>query len=401
MTIFKVKIGSGDGQILVRQAQGHSREEVFQHFLREGYYVFSVSRSLEPGSLLGLRKRIAAKQFILFNKEFRGLVRAGIPIVEGFDILLKRMKPDRMKTLLEQVREQLTKGESLSEAFQSQGDAIPRYYPALLHAGEQSGGLVEVLDRFIEQEERILRTRKKFWQTLTYPSLLLGVGLICMYIILTRALPEFAGLYQESNRQLPLVTRLVMAISGWLVAYYLHLFLAIGAIGIFLFVYLRTEGGKRMGERVLRRIPIIGKLWSLQNQNIFARTMRMLIAGGIPVPQALSITAGAVPSFVFRTGLGRVHAEVTQGAGFQEALERHVSLSDIAGEMIRVGEATGTLAEMMEYVAEQGEEQSDDYLELVSNLVAPLVLLLVGLIIALLVLAMYIPMFGSYEALGY
>ena len=400
MATYKVKIGLSDGGLEMRQAQGRSAVEVQEQFVSEGYFVFSVKKVTELPRLFGISRKIPARQFIVFNKEFRGLVRAGLPIVEGFDLLLKRMKEGRLRSLLESVRERLNKGESLSQAFTAFSHQIPSYYAALLHAGEQSGNLVEVLDRFIDQEQRIRKTRKKFIQAMTYPVILVTVGLVSMYIILTRAMPQFAGLYEGSGRDLPVITELVMGFSNWLVAHYRLLFGVFVVLAVVAHFYLRTPSGSRVGEWILRRIPLIGGMWKLQNQNIFSRTMRLLLDGGIPVPQALAITAGGVPSQEFRRELRRAYEDLLKGDSLQEALDRHTKLTDMVSEMVRVGEATGTLGEMFDYLGEHGEELSEDYLELVSNLVAPIMLLVVGLIIAFLVIAMYLPMFGSYGAIG-
>ena len=400
MATFKVKLGSNDGNILFRQARGQSETEVADRLRAEGYYVFSISRNFDFGSFLSFGGGIPIKRFLVFNKEFRGLVRAGLPIVEGFDILLKRMKPDRLENLLRQVRERLTKGESLSDAFRVFGDSIPRYYPALLHAGEQSGGLEEVLTRFIEQEDRIRKTRKKFRQTMTYPVILLLAAAVSLAVILTKAMPEFTALYRSSDSELPLMTTVVIGLSEWLTEYYLILLAVIVGAAVGLRFFLATDRGALLWERFLRRIPLLGPVWVLQNQNIFSRTMRLLLGGGIPVPQALAIIAGAVPSRVFGQELQRAHADLLEGASLQEALDRHVRLSEMAAEMIRIGEATGSLGEMLDSVADQGEEQAEDYLELISGMVAPIMLLIVGLVISFLVVAMYLPMFGSYENLG-
>ena len=400
MATFHVKIGTIEGEIVERTVYGQSETEVRDAFRKDGYYLFSIVKAFDFGGFFAFRRKVGAKAFILFNKEFRGLVRAGLPIVEGFDILLKRMKPGKLKTLLSGVRERITHGESLSEAFAAYPEMIPRYYPALLHAGEQSGGLAEVLGRFVDQEERIRKTRKKFVQTLTYPAILLLVGMVSMYVMLSRAMPQFASLYQGANRELPLPTILVTAFSNWLAAYSAYVLGFLTAALVAVFLYVQTENGRLLGEKALRKVPLLGALWSLRNQNVFARTMRLLLSGGVPVPQAVAIVADAVPSLLFSRELKQVFQLLSQGQGLQDALDRETRLTQTVGEMIRVGEETGTLGDMFEYLAEHGEEKSDDYLEMISNLIAPLVLLVVGLAIAFLVVAMYLPMFGSFDAIG-
>jgi len=399
MAVYKVKLGAADGQVLERQTHGGSGEEIRRNFQSEGYYVFSVTRAFDPLSAFGLGRRIPTRRFIAFNKELRGLIRAGLPIVEGLDITLKRMREDRLKSLLVQVRRRLTHGESLSQAFAAFPGAVPRYYPALIHAGEQSGGMVESLDRFIEQEERLRKARKRFRQALTYPALLIIVAAAAMYVILTRAMPQFAALYEGGQRDLPALTRAAMGLSDWFAAYRWHTLIALAAVVIGSWLFFQTERGARLSERLLSATPLAGSLWRLHNQNIFARVMRLLIAGGVPVPQAVAITAEAVPSRALGRQLQQVHEDLMGGDSLQDALDRRAKLGDTAGELLRVGEATGSLGEMFAHIADDGEELAEDKLELISNLVAPLVLLAVGLLIAVLIVAMYLPMFGGYQSI--
>ena len=193
------------------------------------------------------------------------------------------------------------------------------------------------------------------------------------------------------------MTQVVVNISNWTTDYYGYLFGITFVAAIALFLFSQTEKGALLMEGILRRIPLLGTVWVLQNQNIFARTLRLLLSGGVPLTQAPTATAGGVPSRLLGISLLKVRDEVSHGGNLQEALDTHTFFHDSVGEMIRVGEATGTIEEMLDYLAEHGEEQSEDYLEMVSSLVAPIVLLFVGLLIAFLVLSMYLPMFSSFE----
>lgn len=400
MAQFKVKLGTGEGDVTERVVHGTTLQEVKAHYTNEGYFVFYVKPQYDLSGLIGLRRKIPVRRFILFNREFRGLLKAGLPVLESLDILLRRMKKSNLRDLLEQIREQISKGAALSEAFASFSDLIPRYYPALLQAGEQSGNLVEVLERFIVQEERLRRTRKKFIQSLTYPMILLLAAMGALYIMLTRAMPEFASMYENSNEALPWSTAMVISFSE-VVNSYFGTFSALLALTVIAgFVAAQTPKGIQALENLLRRVPLVGTLWMLQNQNIFARTLRLLLNGGVPLTQAINTLSGAIPSRSLAVQLKAVQRDVESGNKFQEALETHTFLDESVGEMVRVGEETGTLEEMLEYLADNGEEQAEDMLELISNLIAPVVLLMVGMLIAFLVLSMYLPMFNSYELMG-
>lgn len=400
MAVYKVKLGSADGSVAERIMRGTSANALRQDLTREGYFVFQVKPTLDTSALFGFKQQIKPKAFIIFNREFRGLIKAGLPILESLDVLLNRMKPGRLRTVIEDVREQIVKGRTLSEAFAGVNDRLPRHYPSLLRAGEQSGNLVEVLDRFIAQEERSRKARKKFRQALTYPSLLILLGVVCMYIILTRALPQFTSFYTDGDRELPMPTKVVMSVSNFLMEYHTFLIFGLLATVIGFGLFMRSDAGARKVDRMLGYVPLLGKLWRLQNRNIFARLMRLLLAGGIALPDALKACSEALPSRDLSQQLRVSIGDVMTGKTFHEALEANTNLDDNFLEMVRLGETTGALEEMLAYLAEYGEEQSEDLLELISNLVAPLVLVFIGLMITFMVLGVYLPMFGSYEALS-
>lgn len=400
MAVYKVKLGSADGSVVERVMRGASASDLRQSLTREGYFVFNVSPTLDTSALLGFKRAIKPKDFIIFNREFRGLIKAGLPVLESLDVLLKRMKAGGLRTVIEDVREQIMKGKPLSEAFAAVNDRLPRHYPALLRAGEQSGNLVEVLDRFIAQEERSRKARKKFRQALTYPVLLIALGVVCMYIILTQALPQFMSFYTDSGKELPFATKVVITISTFIMEYHTFMIFGLLAAAIGFGLFIRTDNGARTADRMLSRVPLLGGLWRLQNRNIFARLMRLLLNGGIALPDALKACSEALPSRELSQQLRSAIGEVMTGKSFHEALESNTRLDDGFLEMVRLGETTGSLEEMLEYLAEYGEEQAEDLLELISNLVAPLVLVFIGLMITFMVLGVYLPMFGSYEALG-
>jgi type IV pilus assembly protein PilC len=400
MAVYKVKLGSADGSVVERVMRGSSADDLRQGLTREGYFVFQVTPTFDVSSLIGFRKQIKPKAFIIFNREFRGLIKAGLPVLESLDVLLKRMKASPLRTVIEDVREQIVKGKPLSEAFAAVNDRLPRHYPALLRAGEQSGNLVEVLDRFIAQEERSRKARKKFRQALTYPILLIALGVVCMYIILTRALPQFMSFYTNSGKELPMATQVVISISTFIMNYHTALIIGLIVAIVAFLAWVRTDSGARSADRMLSRVPLVGTLWRLNNRNIFARLMRLLLNGGIALPDALKACSEALPSRELSEQLRDSIGEVMTGKTFHEALESQTRLDDNFLEMVRLGETTGSLEEMLEYLAEYGEEQAEDLLELISSLVAPLVLIFIGLMITFMVLGVYLPMFGSYEALG-
>jgi type IV pilus assembly protein PilC len=392
MNSYSVRYADPTGQIQVRTMSGKDRHSLRRSLQEDGFFVFEVRWI--PHWRLFSRSRIPLRSFLLFNREFRSMIRSGLPIVQGLDLLLLRMKPGPMKDLLSRVRSDLTRGEPLSKAWSHHRESIPGYYPALLLAGEQAGNLEEVLGRFLTQEDRLLRARKKFRNALTYPGFLLVVGMMALYVILGRAMPQFASLYEQSGQNMPALTRWVVAASRLLGEHTTAMIALLLAAPAVLLLVLRAERGRFFLQNLLLRLPLIGRLWRLQNQNIFARTLRLLLVGGTPLAEALAITADSLPSPILRRMLLEVRDSVLEGSSLDDALACVPLFDPQVRELVRVGETAGTLPDMLEHAAESGEEQSEDLLELISGVLAPLLLLGVGLVIAALVLAMYLPMFG-------
>jgi len=390
MPRYSARLSSSDGKLLQKQIHAATSDEVYRYFREDGYFVFSVKREF---ALPGREKKVSMRNFLLFNREMMGLIRAGLTIVDGLSILLKKMPPSALKSMLVQVREKLTKGSSLSEAFKAFKHVIPAYYPTLLYSGEQSGQLAPVLEKFIQQEERKRKAIKKFRQALTYPIILLIVSAIALYVILGRAMPEFASLYADSGQDLPAITQFVIALSNIVASYSPYLFLL--AVGLFFLIPATKKmvSLRSFLEKSVTWVPVLGKVWRLYNQNSFVSTMKLLLQGGIPMAEALKTMQSAVPSRRLSLRLEKVWNDVICGEDLSDALEKHTDFENRVMEMIRIGETSGTLDEMLEHLIVYGEEQLDDHLEWISGIVAPMLLLFVGVFIAALVLAMYLPMF--------
>lgn len=396
MPLFIAKLATADGKHVERRLNARNSDEARRYFRDDGYFVFSIKRA---SVFLGSDKRVPLQDFLLFNRELAGLIRAGLPIVDGLGILLNKMESSGLKNMVTQIRERLIRGASLSEAFHDFQHLVPAYYPTLLHAGEQSGQLVNVLEKFINQEERKRKAIKKFRQALTYPIILLSVALVALYVILGMAMPEFTALYRGTDQELPLLTQYVITFSEALAANLPYILVGGLALLILAGVLSTQLFFQIMMEHVLFRTPVLGSIWSLHNQNSAITSLRLLLQGGLPMAQALKTLAGAVPSRLLGRQLELVWNDVLCGAELSQSLDDHVPFDPRVVEMVRIGETSGTLDEMLEHLMVYGEERLDDQLEWISGMVAPLLLLIVGGFIALLVLAMYLPMFRVTDLL--
>jgi len=399
MPEFIAKVGTTDGVVMERTFTAESEEALRSDLQGREYLVFDVRRKggwLDAVPGFGTGRVVRMKEFLLFNQELAALIRAGLPIIASLEILIERRKNQAFKKALMDVRDKVRGGASLSEAFQAQGEMFPGIYSATLASGERSGEIANVLLRYITYQKTMMGLKRKVTSALIYPAILfvLMIGLIA--ILITWVVPKFTDFYKDFGADLPLLTRLLIGLSSFVTQNVFLLIvgiaLALGAIR----VWLQTPAGKLARDRILVRVPIVGPVFHRFAVSRFTRTLGTLIAGGIPAVTALGIASRAVGNIVFERRLLEVERKVREGGSLWESLEETRLFSDIAIEMTKVGESTGSLAEMLTNVSDFYDEEIDTRLSTIMALLEPAMLISMGMIVALMFLAIYLPLLRSY-----
>lgn len=398
MPEFVARVGTPSGDVREETHVASTEAALRAELAQRDLHVFEV-RSRRVGLTVGgLRlgggaKRVPRRQFLLFNQELVTLIKAGLPLLQCLDVLLERMPDGPFRRYLVDIRDRVRSGSSLSEAFIAQGEAFPRVYSASLTAGERSGELAAVLTRYVRFVRKTESLRSKVTSALIYPSLLtvMSVGLIAL--LLFYILPKFSTFYVEFDKDLPLLTQVVTGFATWLQARGLLLLGVLVVGGVAARLWVMTPAGRLGFHRLLLRVPVLGSV--LQSYNIaqFCRTMSTMLAGGIPLVQSLQTTAGALDNEVYSGAVERSVEEVRQGRALWESLDETGAMSDLSIEMTKVGEATGSLAQMLGDVADYYDEQVDESMTRVVALFEPLMLVTMGVLVAILLLAMYLPIF--------
>lgn len=340
--------------------------------------------------------RVSARDFLFFNQELRALIRAGLPIVPSLDILLERRKNKTFRAALVDIRDRVKAGEALSEAFTAQGELFPKLYAASLASGERSGELALVLERFVAYQHKVLAVRRKVTSALIYPLVLtvLCLGLVVLMVFFI--VPKFKVFLTEFGTDLPWITRVVLAAAEFCQSHWQILAtLIIGSVVGFL-LWRRTEPGRVMLDRFKLRLPLIGGIVHDYAQNRFTRTLGTLQAGGIPLVTSLELAARAVGNAVFEQELRRVADKVREGQSLWNSLEQTGLLSDITIQMVKVGESTGALDEMLANASDFMDEEIDARLSRVVSMVEPLVLVFMAIVVAVMLLSVYYPMIQVY-----
>lgn len=400
MPEFIAKVGTADGTVTERAFSADSEEALRADLSDRDYLVFSVRRKSGFVGLLpdlGRKRTVKMKEFLLFNQELAALIRAGLPIIAGLDILLERRKNPAFRKALADVRDRVRGGEALSEAFDAQGGLFPKIYSATLASGERSGEVANVLQRYIGYQKKILVLKRKVIASLVYPAILCALSIGVIVILITYVVPSFTSFLLDFGTDLPLLTRVLIALSAFVTEYWLLILggLVAGAIGVR--AWARTPAGRTQIDRLAVRLPVLGGVWHRFAVSRFMRTLGTLVSGGIPVVTALGIAAQAVGNKGYETILGGVERRVREGGSLWQALEQTGLFNDIAIEMTRVGESTGSLHDMLTNSADFYDEEIDGLLATIMVMMEPALLITMGLMVAMIMLAIYMPLLTSYS----
>jgi type IV pilus assembly protein PilC len=407
MATYVCRLGLPDGAVAVRTIEAADEGALHAEIARLNARLFSVKvagaapKALAPGRgtpfpILSFASRRPVKQaeFLVFNQELVALLKAGLPIVTGFEVLLERQENPRFRRILTDIREQLVSGVALSDAFLSHGDVFPRLYATSLKAGERSGEVEKVLRRYLAYQKILAALRRKVTGALVYPAVLIGLSIGLVAILMTYVIPRFREFFSgfEAGR-LPLITRVVIGLADFLRS---NILVVVAALVAFAIVFVRwkaTDSGRLGWDAFLLKIPLVGPILRQFALSQFARSLATLVGAGTPVVPALDIAAGAIANRRISDAVASVVPRVREGAEVWRSLESTGTFTSLAVEMIKVGEATGALEEMLTNVSDFYDESIEAQLQRIVSLIEPIILVVMGAVVATLLLSIYLPMF--------
>ncbi len=401
MADFRCRLATSTGEVIERDFSANDANTLRRELERQEYLVLSVeSRSGLVGALSGLvkrKKKVNMGEFLIFNQEFAALIRAGLPIVESLSLLIERRKNPVFRGALQDVRDRVKGGESLSDAFAAQ-TIFPALYASTMASGERSGEIATVLTRYIKYVQTLQGVRRKVTSALIYPAILISMASVVTLVLLTYVLPKFQDFFTGFGAELPAITRIVIGLSNVLRNYFLVWVAAVVGGTLLFVVWRRTAAGQRAWERVTYRLPLIGPVMQQFVVTRFSRTLGTLVAGGIPLVTCLEIIGRSIGTPLFADATARVGSRVREGGALWSSLEETHLFPDLMIEMTKVGESSGSLAEMQEYVSDFIDQEIDTKLQRLIALVEPLLLVAMALIVGTLLLSIYYPMLMAYSS---
>jgi type IV pilus assembly protein PilC len=346
--------------------------------------------------MLKIKGSISSKDFLFFNQEMRALLKAGLPIIPSLTILLERRKNKTFRNSLIDVRTRVKAGEALSEAFAAQGELYPSLYAASLASGERSGELVTVLERFVAYLQKMLSIRRKVVSSLIYPAVLVMLSIVLLLLMVFFIIPKFNEFLVDFGTELPMLTRVMVGGSMFAKDHWMIIVGGIlGSMALFMW-WIRTDSGHVTWDRIKLRAPVLGAVMHNYAQNRFTRTLGTLQSGGIPLVTSLELAAGGVGNAVYEQALLQVAERVREGEALWESLDRTELFSDITVQMIKVGESTGSLDDMLTSTSDFTDEEIDAQLTRVMSLIEPLMLIFMALVVGMMLLSVYYPLLQAY-----
>lgn len=399
MPKFKYTGMREDGKRIESEIEAETLKDAKKLLRRQG---IRPSRVIPPSALeldlaqwmvdKGLSSAFGHKELMRFTRQLSILINAGVPIMECLEILFKQEKNLFFKKTIRGIANQVEGGKSLFDALSS-AKGFSKLYCNLVRAGEAAGILDSILVKLADFMEKQDKLRKQVKGALTYPAIVVSIGLLVLWGLMTFVVPQFVGLLTESGQEIPAITQLVINISDFFRDYTLLMIPILVAAFMIFINFIRTKEGKFAWDRFLMKAPLFGELVIKANLGSFSRTLATMLSAGVPIIDALDICIETLDNQQIAKDFTIVRKSVIEGKSITEPLLRIKYFPELVAQMIKVGESTGNLDQMLEKVAAVFEEEVEDVVANLTKLIEPLILVVLGGMIAVVLVAMYLPIF--------
>ncbi|MCS6306351.1 MAG: type II secretion system F family protein [Nitrospira sp.] len=403
MAVFAYRVARADGSTIQGHVEGEEESVVRAKLEAQGLLVFNLHRRGMVSVRTGKSRSwsgLPLGQFLVFNQELLALFKSGLPILRVWDLLIERAGHAGFRQTLREVREDIRGGTSASDALTKHPLYFPELYVATVKAGEQSGNLPEVLQRYITYLKLMMGLRQKVTKAISYPIFLVLIGMAVIGFLLTYVMPTFVSVYGEATKTLPWATQVALDFVTHAEVWGLPTSAVVIGVILGIHAYYTTAIGHLVIDRLVLKLPLVGQIAVKHNTVQLTRTLGTILAGGTPLVDALQGARSAVSNrFVSQELMAAVN-DIREGMTLAIALDRPRILPRLAIEMLSVGEETGSLDTMLRDVAEFYEADLDTRLTQLTTWIEPALLLVMGILVGGIVIVMYLPVFQMAGTVG-
>lgn len=368
---------------------------------KQGINPTKVSKKGGGFSLANLGAKITPGDIALFTRQLATMMKAGVPLVQSFEIVADGMDNPAMKDLILKIRDEVSAGNSFAHAIKTQPEHFDDLFCNLVEAGEQSGALETMLDRLATYKEKTEALKAKIKSAMNYPIAVLVVAGVVSGILLVKVVPQFEEIFAGFGAELPEFTQMVVDMSRFMQEWW---FIALAALGAAFFAYKeahkRSQAVRDGQERMMLKLPILGDILDKSCVARFARTLSTTFAAGVPLVDALDSVAGAAGNIVYLEAINKIKEDVSSGIQLNTSMKSAGVFPNMVIQMVAIGEESGALDGMLDKAATYYEEMVDNAVEGLTSLMEPLIMSFLGVVIGGLIIAMYLPIFGMGDAIG-
>ena len=390
---------NSDGKKVEGEIEAQNLREVKKQLRRQGIRPRRVTEpsilDLDLGQLMvdkGFAAPFTLNELNRFTKQFSILIDAGVPILESLEILAKQERVPTLKSCIKNIVDAIGNGKSLHEAMASQ-KGFDKLYTSLVKAGEAAGILDTILNKLSEFMEKQQAIKKKIKGALTYPVIVLVIGIGVTWGLMYFVVPQFVAMLQEGGQEIPAITQFVIDVSDFFQEYTLLMFI-LGLAGFFAFAnYIKTPKGKIQWDKTVMKAPLFGGIIIKGSLSSFSRTLATMLGAGVPLIDSLDICIDTLDNTQIAKDMKQVKESVIKGKSITEPLGRIRYFPPLVNQMVKVGESTGNLDDMLIKGADVFEQETEELIEAITKLIEPVILVGLGGIIGTVLIAMYMPIF--------
>ena len=393
MSTFKYVAKNKDSRTVAGKIAAESKAAVIEELRKREFVIISIDEIKEAvtNQKAFRSKKVKADEIVIFSRQLATMVDAGIPIMQGIDALQEQVTHPTFKKVLINIRDDIQHGNSLSAAFAKHPAVFDSLYVNMIKVGETGGVLSKILDRISSYLEKTLRLKRKVQSALIYPIVVVCMAIIITTILLVKVVPTFAGIYASFNRELPAMTRLLIAISDILRHYLLFLIGGVIAIAAGLKQWHKTPQGALIIDRSVLRLPIFGDLLRKVAISRFSRTLATLIQSGVPILESLEIVGKTIGNRLLELVVEDVKTSVREGESLAAPLSKSGVFPPMVTRMIGIGEKSGQMEKMLLKIAEFYDDQVDAAVDGLTSIIEPLIIGFLGIVIGFIVIALFLP----------
>lgn len=403
MESFSYKAVSAAGKDVKGSVEAESREEAARKIKEQGLVPVSIGKqgALDKDVNIPIfkGKKIPARDMSVFCRQFASILKAGVSVINALEMLAEQTENKKLKEAIVNTQSNVEKGENLSDSMR-QNDVFPSILIDMVRAGEASGSLENSLTRMAIQFEKDAKMNGIVKKAMMYPIVLICVMIGVIIVMLTFVIPSFMTMFEDLDSELPVTTKAILAMSNSLKNYwYIYLIVVVGVI-VGIQVYKRTDNGKHNLDKLKLKIPVFGVLQTKSACASFARTMSTLLQAGMPMIDALEISASTMKNVLFYDGLEKTKNGVSLGLPLSNQLKATGLFPAMVVHMVSIGEETGNVEEMLTNSAVYYEEEVEIQTQTLTSLMEPIIIVMMAFVVVLLIMAIYQPMIQLYNTLG-